>query len=59
MELAKRELRQDLKLALILNSNKKQTLEKLNKYDVKKRLLYDLFWCDKTKINNEDWRIGF
>ncbi len=53
MEMANRELRQDLTLALILISNKKQTFQNLNKYDAKKRLLLELFGCDQTKIYNE------
>ena len=39
MELANRQLRQDLKLALILISNKKQTFNNLNKYEAIKRIL--------------------
>ena len=39
MELANRQLRQDLKLALILISNKKQTFNNLDKYEEKKRVL--------------------
>ena len=39
MELANRQLRQDLTLALILISNKKQTFNNLDKYEEKKRVL--------------------
>ena len=39
LELANREMRQDLKLALILISNKKQTFNNLDKYEEKKRVL--------------------
>ena len=39
LELANRQLRQDLKLALILISNKKQTFNNLNKYEAIKRIL--------------------
>ena len=54
MELAHRELRQDLTLALMLISNKKQSFSNLEKYDTKKRLLIELFGCDHTKIDNEE-----
>ena len=39
MELANRQMRQDLKLALILITRKKQTFNNLDKYEAKKRLL--------------------
>ena len=39
MELANIQLRQDLKLTLILISNKKQTFNNLDKYEEKKRVL--------------------
>ena len=39
MELSNRQLRQDLTLALILISNKKQTFNNLDKYEEKKRVL--------------------
>ena len=39
LELSNRQLRQDLKLALILISNKKQTFNNLDKYEEKKRVL--------------------
>ena len=39
LELANRQLRQDLTLALILISNKKQTFNNLNKYEAIKRIL--------------------
>ena len=54
MELAHRELRQYLTLALMLISNKKETFNNLDKYDAKKRLLIELFGCDKIKIQNEE-----
>jgi hypothetical protein len=54
MEMANRELRRDLTLALILISNKKHSFSNLDKYDVKKRLLLELFEYDKTKIDNEE-----
>ena len=41
MELANRQLRQDLKLALILISRKKQTFNNLDNYEAKKRLLFE------------------
>ena len=41
MELANRQMRQDLKLALILISNKKQTFNNLEKYEEKKRILFE------------------
>ena len=54
MELANRELRQDLKLALILISNKKQSFSNLDKYDAKKRLLIELFKSEQRKTNDEE-----
>ena len=39
LDLANRQLIQDLKLALILISNKKQTFNNLDKYEEKKRVL--------------------
>ena len=53
MELANRELRQDLMMALILISNKKETFNNLDKYDAKKRLLLELFEYDQTKTDKE------
>ncbi len=41
LELANRQMRQDLKLALILISNKKQTFNNLDKYEEKKRFIYE------------------
>ena len=41
LELANREIRQDLKLALILISRKKQTFNNLDNYEAKKRLLFE------------------
>ena len=41
MELANRQLRQDLTLTLILISNKKQTFNDLNNYEEKKRVLFE------------------
>ena len=54
MELANRELRRDLTLALNLISNKKDTFNNLDSYDAKKRLLIELFGCDKIKTDNEE-----
>lgn len=53
MEMANRELRQDLMMALILISNKKETFNNLDKYDAKKRLLLELFEYDQTKTDKE------
>ena len=50
MELANRELRQDLKLALILISNKRQTFKNLDKYKEKKRLLLEENQIDNLKV---------
>ena len=41
LELANRQMRQDLKLALILISNKKQTFNNLDKYEEKKKVLFE------------------
>ena len=41
LELANREMRQDLKLALILISRKKQTFNNLDNYEEKKRILFE------------------
>ena len=54
MEMANRELRQDLMMALILISNKKETFNYLDKYEAKKILLIELFGCDQAKIENEE-----
>ena len=48
MELANREMRQDLKLALILISYKKQTFNNLDKYEAKKRIL-----SEQNEIDNQ------
>ena len=53
MELANRELRKDLKLALILISNKKQSFSNLDKYDAKKKILIEFFELDQSKIDKE------
>ena len=53
MEMANRELRQDLMMALILISNKKETFNNLDKYHAKKRLLLELFEYDQTKTDKE------
>ena len=50
MELANREFRQNLMMALILISNKKQTFNNLDKYDAKKRHLLELFKSYQTKM---------
>ena len=54
MELAHRELRQDLMIALMLISNKKQSFSNLEKYDTKKRLLIELFESEQTEITMTD-----
>ena len=54
MELANRELRQDLKLALILISNKKETFNNLDQYEAKKRLLFEINDENQTTIDNQE-----
>ncbi len=54
MELANRELRQDLTIALMLISNKKQSFSNLEKYEATKRLLIELFKSEKTEIDMID-----
>ena len=53
-ELAHKELRQDLMIALMLISNKKQSFSNLEKYDTKKRLLIELFESEQTEITMTD-----
>ena len=53
MELANKELRQYLTLALSLISNKKDTFNNLDNYDARKGLLLEFFGRDSTKMNNE------
>ncbi len=48
IELANREFRQDLSLALIAISRKKQTFNNLNKYEEKKRILFEIFNENQT-----------
>ena len=54
MELANRELRQDLTLALILISNKKETFNNLEKYEAKKRRLFEINDENQTTIDNQE-----
>ena len=54
LELANIQLRQDLKLALILISNKKQTFNNLSKYEEKKRVLFEIFDEIQTTIENKE-----
>ena len=57
MEMANRELRQDLMMALILISNKKETFNNLDKYDAKKRHLLELLI--KLKLTRKLWQVFF
>ena len=50
LELANRELRQDLRLALILISRKKQTFNNLDRYEEKKRVLFEQNESDNQVI---------
>ena len=54
IELANRELRQYLMMALMLILNKKETFNNLDKYETKKILLIELFGCDQNKIDKTD-----
>ena len=53
-ELAHRELRQDLMIALMLISNKKQSFINLDKYEETKKRLLELFESEKTEITMTD-----
>ena len=53
-ELAHRELRQDLMIALMLISNKKQMFSNLDKYEETKKRLLELFESEKTEITMTD-----
>ena len=53
-ELAHRELRQDLMIALMLISNKKQSFSNLDKYEETKKRLLELFESEKTEITMTD-----
>ena len=53
-ELAHRELRQDLMIALMLISNKKQSFINLEKYEETKKRLLELFESEKTEIKMTD-----
>ena len=53
-ELAHRELRQDLMIALMLISNKKQSFINLEKYEETKKRLLELFESEKTEITMTD-----
>ena len=53
-ELAHRELRQDLMIALMLISNKKQSFSNLDQYEATKKLLLELFESEKTEITMTD-----
>ena len=54
MESANRQLRQDLKIALILISNKKQTFNNLDKYEAKKRIL-----SEQNEIDNQQMMVSY
>ena len=53
-ELAHRELRQDLMIALMLISNKKQSFSNLDQYEATKKFLLELFESEKTEITMTD-----
>ena len=53
-ELAHRELIQDLMIALMLISNKKQMFSNLDKYEETKKRLLELFESEKTEITMTD-----
>ena len=53
LELANRQMRQDLKLALILISNKKQTFNNLDKYEEKKKVLFE-----QNEIDNQQMMVS-
>ena len=53
-ELAHRELRQDLMIALMLISNKKQSFSNLDQYEATKKLLLELFESEQTEITMTD-----
>jgi hypothetical protein len=54
LELANRQLREDLTLALELISKKKQTFSKLGKHEAKKRALFEIFDEIQTTIHNKE-----
>ena len=54
IELAHKELRHDIMIALMLISNKKQSFINLDKYEATKRLLLELFESEKMEIDIKD-----
>ena len=54
LDLANRQLRQDLTLALVLISRKKQTFSNLGKYEAKKRVLFEIFDEMQTTIDDKE-----